>query len=131
LRSSKSLKAPRWTEADQQKFYDALKVFGENCDMIQSVVFDVSTAKPRYVNSETFSERSIVQLKKKFKKDGDLIDELMMHKPESENVEWFEKKYGIDITKFNERKLKKFRDEGVYEDDSEEQQGSPEEDEED
>ena len=77
LRASKSLKAPRWTLKDEQKFYDALKVFGENCDLIHSVVFDSAQAKKRYKNPTDFSERSIVQLKKKFKKDGSIIDKLL------------------------------------------------------
>lgn len=30
----KASKAIRWTQLDEEKFYDALKVFGENCDLI-------------------------------------------------------------------------------------------------
>lgn len=107
LRGSKALKAPRWTPEDEQKFYDALKVFGENCDLIHSVVFDPLTAKKRFKNESDFSERSIVQLKKKFKKDGHLIDELITNKDPSETVEWFEAKYSVDITKFNTQRVQK------------------------
>lgn len=60
LRPSKRHKALRWTEQDEQKFYDALKIFGENCDMIYSVIFCPEKAKVRYENPEEFSERSIV-----------------------------------------------------------------------
>ena len=60
LRPSKRQKALRWTQDDEQKFYDALKIFGENCDMIHNVIFNPETAKPRFLCPEDFTERSIV-----------------------------------------------------------------------
>jgi len=60
LRASKSQKAPRWTQDDENKFYDALQVFGENCDLIHSVVFDPKQARSRFKDPANFTERSIV-----------------------------------------------------------------------
>lgn len=76
-------------------------MFGENCDLIHSVVFDQVQARRRYKNPSDFSDRSIVQLRKKFKRDQNKIDQLIKDKLNDENVEWFEKKYGIDITNYN------------------------------
>ena len=87
----------------------ALKVFGENCDLIHSVVFD-KAARKRYANIEDFSERSIVQLKKKYKKEADTIDSLLKDKKPSENIAWFEKKYGIDILKFDKARQEELSD---------------------
>lgn len=76
-------------------------MFGENCDLIHSVVFDSGEARKRYSDPSDFSERSIVQLRKKFNRDRDHIDQLIREKLPEENVEWFETKYKIDINNFN------------------------------
>lgn len=90
LRPSKRQKALRWNPEDEEKFYDSLKIFGENCDMIHSVIFCPEKAKARYENPEDFSERSIVQLKNKFKKEQNKIYKIIDNKKPSETVAWFE-----------------------------------------
>ena len=72
-------------------------MFGENCDLIHSVVFDPKQARTRFKDPSQFSERSIVQLKKKFKKDAQHIDELIANREAHQSVAWFEKKYGINV----------------------------------
>ena len=107
--------------AEEMKFYNALKVFGENCDLIHQLVFNEKTAKKRYKFKDQFTERSIVQLKKKFKKDSKIIDEIIRNKKPGEDVYWFEKKYNIDITQYNQARAEKYQKEGVFdkeEDDS-------------
>ena len=67
--------------------------------MIHSVVFS-KEAKARFRDPGNFSERSIVQLKNKFKKDQQLIYKLIENKKQSETVEWFELKHGINVQSF-------------------------------
>lgn len=38
-----------------------------------------------------------------------------MSKKPQEDIYWFEKKYGIDITKYNQARTEKFEKEGVFE----------------
>jgi len=87
-------------------------VFGENCDLIYSLVFEPS-AQARFKESGDYSFRSIVQLRKKFKKDGDTIDKYIARKKAHEDVDWFEAKYKVDITKFNAQQLSEFTKKGV------------------
>ena len=68
--------------------------------MIHSVIFCPERAKARYENPEDFSERSIVQLKNKFKKEQNQIYEIIENKKPNETVGWFEKKYKINIEAF-------------------------------
>ena len=70
--------------------------------MIHSVIFCPERAKARYSNPEEFSERSIVQLKNKFKKEQNKIYEIIENKKPTENVAWFEKKYKINIQAFQD-----------------------------
>lgn len=100
LRKSKRQLSSRWTDFDTQKFYDAVRVFGRNCDLIHHVVFSPEAAMQRYKDPhEDFSERSIVQIRSKMKKDQAIIDELLRFKDPSHTAAWFEKKYNICITK--------------------------------
>lgn len=78
-------------------------MFGENCDYIHSVVFCPTLAKPRYKHEEDFSERSIVQLRNKYKKDSEIIDHQFKTRRKEENFEWFEKKYLIDVVNYDNR----------------------------
>ena len=59
-----------------------------------------------------------MQLKKKFKKDCRIIDKILGEIRPEDNVEWFEKQYNIDITNFNQQKMKHFQSEGIFEQDS-------------
>ena len=93
-------------------------MFGENCDLIHQVVFDRKTALSRFKDPKDFTERSLVQLKKKLKKDIDKIDVLLKNKSPDENQEWFEKKYNMTILNFNKAELKEMEDEGIFDDDT-------------
>ena len=72
LRKQKKQKALAWSAGDEEKFHDALRVFGEDIDFIHQMVFSKETARKRYEDPERyFSERSFVQLRNKYKKDMD------------------------------------------------------------
>jgi len=45
LRPSKKQKAVKWNQSDEEKLYDALRVFGENAEMIHELVFSKETAR--------------------------------------------------------------------------------------
>ena len=100
LKESKKQPASRWTEADQNKFYDAIKIFGENCSMIHHYLFSPKTALRNYKDPEAdFKERSIIQLKNKLKKDSKAIEEHLKTKQADEGIKWLEAKYNINISK--------------------------------
>ena len=70
---------------------------------IHSVVFCPELAKPRYLDKDDYAERSIVQLRNKFKSDFHRINEHVAQKQGHENIEWFEKKYKISILNFGKK----------------------------
>lgn len=91
LRPPKKQKALRWSPEDQQKFRDALRVFGENIELIHQLVFS-KDARQRYEYPERdFSERSQVQLRNKFKELDDLEDD------DEKSISWFEQTYKVRI----------------------------------
>ena len=52
--------APRWNKSkDEEKFFDALFVFGQKVSIIHSLVFDPMTALESFDNPEDFTERSL------------------------------------------------------------------------
>lgn len=65
--------------------------------MIHSCVFCPEEAQPKYKDPDYFSERSMVQLKNKFRKEQDTINKMIDRKKKHEDMPWFEKKYGIEI----------------------------------
>ena len=70
-------------------------MFGGNIGMIHSCVFCPEEARPKYKDPEDFSERSMVQLKNKFRNEQDKIYKMIDSKKKHEDMQWFEKKYGI------------------------------------
>jgi hypothetical protein len=96
LRPSKRQPSSKWTDFESCKFYDAVKVFGRNCDLIHHVVFSAAAA-PLYKHPEDFTPRSLVQIRKKLKKDAQLINVHVMRRLPSEDLAWFESKYNLSL----------------------------------
>ena len=76
-------------------------------DYIFTIAFCPEQARPRYYNPDKdFKERSICQLRKKFKKDSDLIDEHMSSRDSISTIEQFEKKYKINVLNYGKKMRK-------------------------
>lgn len=81
-------------------------------------MFDKKSAKSRFKDPKDFTERSLVQLKKKMKKDIKKIDAFLKNKSPHENLEWFEAKYNMTILNFNKEEIREMEEEGIFDDDT-------------
>ena len=113
-KNRKEKKPSKWNSKDEEKFYDAIAVFGNDSDYIHSIIFD-KKARKRYKDPENdFSERSLTQLKNKKKNDEKKLDnealdinDIVKKNKRISTVQDFEKKYNIDIIQFTEDKIKR------------------------